>query len=174
MSLPKVFEESGSIPEQFEHFYGDNSLCLGVAYELREKLHNHQNSFRYFFDEFVVGYLYSVAYFRRYGCHPYGDRSHGVEGIIEFYYERLGVRTIPQVVSLLTAVCSSRYRGHLYCPCGSNKIWRHCHGEVVLQLLNSEFKGQMFHDLSEILLYENAKTGRANGERNERRHIDRI
>jgi len=154
LSLPEVYEESDAIPSMYEHFYQDKRLCLGVQYELFNKLNKSNNSFRYFFDEFVLGYFYSVSYFKKYGCLPFGERAHGLKGIIEYYKELFSVDTIQQIVMILKTIYFGKYRGHHDCPCGSQNKGRKCHGNQILYLIKTERKKILGSDLYDIIEYE--------------------
>lgn len=154
LHLPIVFEESKAIPPQYEHYYADNSLCLGVTYELMDKLAINNNSFRYFFDEYIIGYFYSVSYYNKYGCFPFGERAHGTKGIIAYYYEKFKVTTTQQIIYILGAVYNENYRGHLDCPCGSHIKGRRCHGTQILELIKSGRKNLIASDLYEIIQYQ--------------------
>ncbi len=67
-------------------------------------------------------------------------------GLIEYYYELLGIDSIPTLGKLLLIVLEKTYRGHLICPCGSNNRLRDCHGpklkilsELPIQQLKLDF-----------------------------------
>lgn len=131
--LPSVYEESGKICDEFAHRYPDGSLCVGVPGEL------HMDSpdgieLVDFIDGPVKSCLYSAAFLERYGRYPFGERSHGWRGILEYYCELFGVESLWAAASLMGLVATGDYRGNDKCPCGSGKqIWK-CHGKVLREL----------------------------------------
>lgn len=135
-SLPRVKEVSGAIDPRYEHLYSDGSLCLGIQGELLlEQLE--KPSLPALLDGPVRSYLYSYLFHERYGRYPFGDRAHGVAGILQYYEELFGEADPMRTIKLLEAVCLDGYRGHLPCPCGSGLIARKCHGEDILRLKKS-------------------------------------
>lgn len=136
VSLPRVKEVSGAIDPGYEHLYSDGSLCLGIQGELLlEQLE--KPSLPALLDGPVRSYLYSYLFHERYGRYPFGDRAHGVAGILQYYEELFGETDPMRTIKLLEAVCLDGYRGHLPCPCGSGLIVRKCHGEDILRLKKS-------------------------------------
>lgn len=135
-SLPTVRETSGVIDPGYEHLYLNGTFCLGVRGELLlAQLEN--PSLVALLDGPIRSYLYSYLFRKRYGNYPFGDRAHGVRGILRYYEELFGEADFPTIMKLLGAVCFENYRGHLPCPCGSGLIARKCHGETILKLKKS-------------------------------------
>jgi hypothetical protein len=58
---------------------------------------------------------------------PFGERSHGVEGMYESYADILGVSDPGEIRRYLTYLSNSTIKGHWDCPCGSGKRLRNCH-----------------------------------------------
>lgn len=135
-SLPRVREVSGAIDPGYEHLYSDGSLCLGIQGELL-LAQLEKPSLPALLDGPVRSYLYSYLFHERYGRYPFGDRAHGVAGILQYYEELFGETDPMRTIKLLEAVCLDGYRGHLPCPCGSGLIARKCHGEDILRLKKS-------------------------------------
>ena len=132
-ALPSVYEESGKICDEFEHRYPDGSLCVGVPGEL---LMDSPAGIELadFIDGPVKSCLYSAAFLERYGRYPFGERSHGWRGILEYYCELFGVESLRAASSLMGLVATGDYRGSDKCPCGSGKqVWK-CHGTMLREL----------------------------------------
>jgi len=144
--LPKVWNLDNKVPRKYEHLLSEGTLCLGVSTEIRLKLRKNP-SLVYFINEFVVNYLYSVSYWKKYTTMPFGERSH-TDGILEFYKEHFNVDSEKQVLSILKTITDEhfQYRGHLPCPCNSGLAMRKCkHKDFLLNIF----------DPIEMALYKN-------------------
>lgn len=131
--LPRVRETSNALDKDYEHWYSNGDLCLGASCDLIDFV-DHYPTLIKFFDGPLVSYFYSASYFKRYKRVPFGERSHGLPGIIEAYLERYKAKDIDELVAYLgyvAGICT--YRGHAPCPCGSGRRLRSCHGGLVLQ-----------------------------------------
>ena len=92
---------------------------------------------------------------------PFGERSHGVEGIYEYYKEYFDAESKEQVLALLEAVCSKKYRGHLLCPCGSEKIGRKCkHKDRIIASINSHNLIHIKADFAYLIEIERGQHGK--------------
>ncbi|AFA48756.1 YecA family protein [Acetobacterium woodii] len=157
--IPTVREVSGNIPEDFEHIYENKELCLGVSCDLYDFLAC-RPSIIDFLNGPVTSFFYTASYFKRYKTVPYGERSHGIEGIIEAYLERYQLSDIMQLITLLAYVAGIyKYRGHILCPCNSGKKFRNCHGQIVLQDLTSSRNERFKKDAIDIIGYYFNKKG---------------
>jgi len=160
--LPLLKETTNALPSNFEHHLAGNYICLGTECELLDYLEMNPDV-TCFVDEIVSSYFYSATYFNKYGNVPYGERSHGLPGIIEYYKERLGVDNEQQLFSLLYIVAFDKYRGHDACPCGSGKLLRSCHGSRLLKDLTTNRKQSAQNDALQILHYiYNKRKNKAN------------
>ena len=106
--FPLVWEVSNKIPKNFGHLCSKGELCLGVNCEIANFLNKHPSLIRYI-DELVVSYLYAATYYKKYGKFPYGERSHGVKGIMEYYLDFWNVKEERSVITLLHLVCLFKY-----------------------------------------------------------------
>lgn len=137
-AIPSVKELENKIPEDLSHFYADGGLCLGAISELADYLEEN-DSLVGFVNDIVMSYLYTASYFRRYGEVPYGERSHGVLGIEETYFERYHTQDRKILIQLLLCLMGEiPYRGHCQCPCEGGKKLRTCHGKYILKDLRSQ------------------------------------
>lgn len=133
-TLPVVWEVGGRVSEFFHHFV-DHSLCLGSELSMRIKLSDTPTLITYVQD-LVIPYLYSYRHYELYGLLPYGELSHGAQGILEAYSEQFGTDSPEVTIRLLEALIKP-YRGHHLCPCGRGLKVRSCHGEVIKRLISS-------------------------------------
>lgn len=131
--LPIVRETGGRIDQDYEHLNQDGTLCLTTPIEKR-LLFLEQKSLLGFVNLLVIPYLYGYSYWKKYGHHPFGERAHGVEGIIQYYQDELGLSGNVHILAMLAFLFQFGYRGHLLCPCGSGFKVRECHSETLLKL----------------------------------------
>lgn len=164
-SLPKVREVSNRIPQEFEHFLDDGSLCLAAVCELADFVASNGTIIGYI-EKYVMSYLYAASYFSRYKESPFGERSHGIDGIKEAYMERYNCDNEDVLISLMYVLAGfEKYRGHSICPCGSNKKLRECHGGRLLVDIQSELSEYYQSDAYWLLcdyVERRKKSGRKN------------
>jgi hypothetical protein len=82
--------------------------------------------------EFVEPYFFSYEFYQRYGEFPFGERGHGLQGIIETYEDLFCEKDPLIVFKLMKAICKDTYRGHSLCHCGSERRLRSCHGPAIM------------------------------------------
>lgn len=157
-TLPLIKESGGILDRNYEHINYDGTLCLEVERVIRNQLFPKYDLIEWV-EEFVYPFLYSYCYFRDYGIYPFGDRSHGAKGILEYYSELFDIEDIKEVRILLTNFIKVRkkgknYKGHNLCPCGSSLKIRNCHGIEALKKLLLYVDNQMIKDLKLIELEE--------------------
>ena len=105
-------------------------------------------------EEFVEVYYFSYEYYSRFGVFPFGERSHNELGILETYKDYFSTNDIVDAYKILKFICSSHYRGHYPCPCGSNLRLRNCHGEkIILAYKNAIVMAQIQKDYKVIDKY---------------------
>lgn len=128
--VPIIKETGGKIDRKYPHVNKDGSLCLEISSEILDKC---TDAFGFnaevWFNTFVISYFYSYRYYKEYGRYPFGERKHGVAGILEYYQQKFGVETQAKSFECLSYSANHRYRGHLPCPCGSGKRIRNCHSK---------------------------------------------
>lgn len=129
---PRVFDADGKIDRSFAHFMKDDSFCLGAPVEVRLKFSKHRNLLR-FLDEQVVPYLFSYSYKTETGALPFGERSHGDVGLLEFYMEYFEVPVGP-TLKLLRCLADSKTPPAMRCPCDSGASLSACHGPRLAEL----------------------------------------
>lgn len=134
-NLPKVWEVSNKIRKNYPHLYDDKRLCL--ATDLDQELYLKSHTIIDWIEEYVKKYFISYIYYKRYGVFPFGEHSHGNKGIYEFIQTYYKMDSLIEAKNIYEYVCKKKYRGHLKCPCGSNRKIRNCHGELIRRILNS-------------------------------------
>lgn len=153
IDIPHVRETEDSLDKDFEHWYSDGELCLGAICDLVDFINRNPRLID-FFSGPITSYFYSASYFKRYKAVPYGERSHGILGTIEAYLERYGAKDIELLIKLLGYIAGFiPYRGHIACPCGSGKVLRKCHGELVLKDISSTRAGMYKADALMIICW---------------------
>ena len=146
---PVVQETGGRIPANF-HQYGDRTLCLGAPVEVNRRFKADPRLLS-FVGTLVVEYLYGYAYFEKTGTLPFGELSHGCQGIREYYQETFSTDDVRIALALIKVLSDGAYRGHHACPCNSGKILRKCHGAVLLELLKHQHKERFLLDATNII-----------------------
>jgi hypothetical protein len=146
----RVWEIGERIPSEYEHIYQDKELCLEVNTRIVIELTEHP-TLVYFFQHFVDAYFLSFLYHERHNKFPFGERSHGITGILEYYYDKFNVNKDVVALRLLKALY---YGGpndsSAYCPCGSKISYAHCHKETIERLQNSRYRPLYFSDFRDI------------------------
>jgi len=127
VSSPRVYEDR-RINGHFHHIYSDDkALCLATPTELKLAFLKNP-SIEFVLEHFINPYLLGFLYFQTHKEMPFGERSHGKKGIIEYYEELFNLEKSQQVKPFLEYIRSNRvFRGHADCPCGSGIIIRKCH-----------------------------------------------
>lgn len=140
---PVVFEQGGRIPRTLDrHVFPERGdCCLGVWEEWLLTAPDHR------FETFLTGpmhdYFVSQSYFETNGIWPFGERSHGLLGVVEAYSDLLEVAPDADIITAyLDLLALRQIKGHQICPCGSGRLVRHCHRDD-LQRLSSRIPPPM-------------------------------
>lgn len=131
-SLPFVKDIGSRIAQDYPHRYKDGKLCLETDTYIRVRFLD-EFSLVAWIQEFVEPYFFSYEFYKRYGEFPFGERGHGLQGVLETY-EDLFCEKDPEIVfKLMMAISKDTYRGHVLCPCGSMRRVRVCHGPAIMK-----------------------------------------
>lgn len=65
---------------------------------------------------------------------PYDERSHGANGIVEFYAEIIDTNDTARIRKFVEAIAAKKMRNHSKCPCGSGRRIRDCHRTLLEKL----------------------------------------
>ena len=156
-SIPKFYVFN--YPEQIEHIYEDNNVCLATIGEMIYFL-NENPSFEAFVDKFVNAFLYTLDWFQKYKTYPFGDRKHGYKGLLDYYMNDLKL-TKEQYRKMVIMIYENKYRGHRLCICGSGKKLRNCHGKYILPIIkNISYKNAFIKEAMAILTEDGKNVGR--------------
>ena len=137
--LPEMFCNDPKLPigNTDRHIAEDGKACLGVRAEIAMRWRSHPTILA-FLESFVAPFLAWQFYYDVFKQPPpWGARPHGLEGIIEFYREILGMPSLSQdsVIGFMDLLArKNNPKGHEVCPCGSGKKLRHCHAQLVYTL----------------------------------------
>jgi hypothetical protein len=126
--IPIVREKGGRIPRSIDrHIYeGDGTCCLFVRDE-RWRHYPEGATIVEFIEGPVYQYFLSQSYFELTGKWLFGERGHGIQGILEYYSEELGTNDLVVIMRFLDYLSLKEVKGHWDCFCGSGKRLRHCH-----------------------------------------------
>jgi hypothetical protein len=89
-----------------------------------------------FLSNLVDPFLAWQLYYDAFGKPPeWGERPHGIQGIINYYGELIGRRADDTIIGFMKLLSRKNLpKGHEYCPCGSGKRIRHCHQKLIINL----------------------------------------
>lgn len=130
--LPYVIDIGHNIDEHYPHRYVDGRLCLETDTSIRIRFIE-GFSLPTWVSEYVETYFFSYEYYQRYGEFPFGERGHGMEGILQTYEELFEEADTIKIFKLMVSIVSQPYRGHMLCPCGSGEKLRACHGMTLMK-----------------------------------------
>lgn len=150
--LPIVTELQGKIRNDYEHLNTNSSFCLATPLAERQAF-NQMPTLLGFVNNLVIPYLYSYCFFEKHGYYPFEDRSHGLDGLVEHYLDIFNTNAKPELLDGLIRIVKYGYRGHHPCPCGSGKIVRKCHKDVVKEIAKADTRRVLS---SEIQLIQEA------------------
>ena len=143
------------------HVYPSHgNLCLGAPREIQERCPPGTRLCQ-FIDDLVVPYFYGLSHFEQHGRWPWGERSHGMLGLLESYAERRIESTVEGVVQDLKLLRMlngwkelgkylTKYKNRRLCLCGSQRLFAECHpiawrGLLQLQRDAKTFKLNVHH-----------------------------
>jgi hypothetical protein len=132
--LATVRETAGRISGSYVHRFTDGTLCLGSPTSLRLRISDHSPLLSYL-EKCVIPTLYGHSYFERHGVLPFGELSHGMDGIREDLASLFGVDNEEAAVDFvrLTAL-RKRVANKRPCSCLSGKRLGRCHHRRVNML----------------------------------------
>ena len=148
---PSVQEINGRIPGTF-HTNGDGTLCLGPPLEVGLVFAEEPNLVA-FVTKLVIPYLFSFCYWEKFGEMPFGEYSHGGKGILEHYKKLLNISDEIVIFDFLRILAKNNYKGHHACPCGSGNKLRHCHGRIIMEIINIQNQENFIFDIINSLSY---------------------
>ncbi len=147
--LPEVIELQGKVVSNYEHLNNDGTFCLAVPIAEQLAFKKEPNLLG-FVNNLVVNYLYSYCYWQQYGEYPFDDSPHGIEGFVDYYEKLFEAELSPELFVGIERIMKHGYRGHHPCPCGSGKIVRKCHKQVVMDLAQDKIRRQLSYEIEAI------------------------
>jgi hypothetical protein len=140
------------------HIMNDGRACLGVQAEICMRW-SPNSTIVNFLESFVAPFLAWQAY---YDAHqkppPWGERSHFVQGIFEFYAEVLGKPVDSSVVGYMRLLArKNRPKGHEPCPCNSGERLRNCHRDLLYKVRERFAWQDVAHDLGLLVRGDGTK-----------------
>lgn len=125
--LPRVRELGGRVPQLAEyHSYADGYLCVFLPEE-SPVFWPPDSTITSFLRGPLNSYFVSFLHYCQVGSWPFGERAHGIDGVLDFYKEKAGLDDPLALVSFLDRLRLRTLRGHLPCVCRSGVILRRCH-----------------------------------------------
>lgn len=132
-AIPTARECRGRIPLSFHKLEG-NLLCLGAPTALRLTL-TQSPTLVTFVEKLVIPYLFGFSYSEKYGTMPFGELSHGDQGVLEYLADLFGSKTSRNAEEFIRlASLQKRHANKAPCPCGSGCRLGRCHHLVVNKL----------------------------------------
>ncbi len=131
---PVLSETGGRIPWTADrHMSQGGKACLFVPEEwlIRPR---EQRTLVHYLEGPVRNYFLWQSLFERGVAPPWGERSHGVPGLLESYSDLLGFRDVAAIKRCLLYLSREKLKGHWACPCGANRRLRDCHMEHLREL----------------------------------------
>jgi len=146
---PTVKELDNKIPAFF-HRNSDGYLCLCTPVE-QHLTFSQAPTLENFMLNLLNPYLLSWLWYDRFNKTPWGERKHGYIGLVESYQDLLKLNDIRHTISFMVEFVKNKLHHKENCPCGSGRLFRKCHGNIVLKYENSLPQGQLFYDFIFIL-----------------------
>lgn len=90
----------------------------------------------------LIPHFASQTHKLRFGKYPHGERSHGIEGIRQYYLELFQTDNFDLILKCMTlASLGLRPRADEQCLCGSRRSFANCHAKVfsVLEELGKDY-----------------------------------
>ncbi len=129
-SVPIVREIGRRIPHGKRHVFIHGDCCLFV----REETWKHYpkgTTMIDFLNKIVVPYFLAQAYFEVTGKWLWGERSHDIYGIIEFYKEELKTNDTNLILRFIQYLAKPTLKKYRVCYCGSKKKLQNCHYQTL-------------------------------------------
>jgi hypothetical protein len=144
-SIPLVREVDGRIPRiASRHINADGTACLFVPDE-RWRHYPESASIVDFIGGPVHQFFLGQSYFEITGQWLFGQRSHGIVGLLEYYAEILETKKFKVIYNFISYLSKPQIKGHWPCYCQSGKRLRNCHLKKVFEY-RSKISIETAHD----------------------------
>lgn len=132
--LPIVYEVGGRIPNKAEfHVNTDGSACVFIPDD-RWRCFPVDGSLIEFLDGPLYNFFLSQTYYSEHGKWPFGEWSHGKEGLREYYQWLIGANDLLTIGRFLHLLTKNNLKKHYACACGSGKVVKQCCIEKISDL----------------------------------------
>lgn len=128
---PDVLETGGRIPRSADR-HNSEAACLFVPFEWR--IRRPDLSFATFLHDAMRGYFIGQSLAELNAPWPYGEREHGVDGMLQALADLLGITDLNAASLAMQILNKPTIKGHWDCFCGSGRRLRNCHGERLREL----------------------------------------
>jgi len=133
---PSIKEIGSRVPRDIDrHVFNSDNLCLFLPEE-RAKYWPVGSTIIDYLDGPVNDFFISQLHFEKTGKWPFGERRHGILGIMDYYSEELDTTDPEIILRCLDYLRKKQPKGHWYCYCGSGKRLRDCHFDKLKELHN--------------------------------------
>ena len=151
--FPKVFETGGKLPINIDwHVYEDDGRCCIKIPPEETLICSKGITLSDFIKNELIPYLFNQT-FRRENGYYINERSHGINGLIEFYGEKLNTNNTSEIIKLLGHILFKNEPDRVaLCFCGRNEKYRRCHRDA-FRLLCQIKKEQLLLHLKLIINY---------------------
>jgi hypothetical protein len=124
--LPKVYEVGGRLPHNSNyHINNDGSACVLIPDD-RWQCFPEGAPFLHYLDVPLRNFFLSQTYYEEKGIWPFGQWSHGKEGVFEYYRWLLGSVDNLTIHRFLHILKKNNLKKHYDCPCGSGHKIKKC------------------------------------------------
>ena len=151
--LPYVVDKDSYISKSYHHYYNTGKLCLETDSAIRLRFVDGFDLVAWM-TEYVETYFFSYEYYMRYNYFPFGERAHGLDGVLQTYLDIFKIKDPYAVLRIMSYISLKPYRGHNNCPCGSNLKLRNCHGETILPFFTHPKKKEILKNDYEVICKE--------------------
>jgi hypothetical protein len=160
-AVPIVREVGGRIPWIADrHVFSNGEACLFIEAEYWYK-HPDGMDLLEFLRGPITSYFIGQMSYEQEKRWPFGERSHGALGVVEFWAPLVGSRDLQVIKKFLEMVVAKKLRSTWRCPCGSgHRLWG-CHGETVRKLRSRIKRSAAVTSLSHLDRALRARTRRA-------------
>jgi hypothetical protein len=133
--IPIVREIGGRIPQTADRHIEESTgrACLFVPDEYWYEHPDGMDLLEFLQGPVTAFFISQVSFERGYGW-PFGQRSHGANGVLEFYKSVLGIADDSTVRSFVEIISRGQLRGRSQCPCGSGLRINACHAPAIREL----------------------------------------
>lgn len=126
-SVPLVREIGGRIRRNgIRHIWTSGDCCLFVEEETF-RYYPEGTTIKDFIQKIVTGHFINQKHFELTGKWLNGDRSHGIEGKLEFYEEELKTKNRYAIFRFIQSLAKDHIKDYQICFCGSRKKLGNCH-----------------------------------------------